>query len=1108
MTDRWIWEDSTWLRTDDFLPEITIFARNYDEPTVTKTFTITDFRPYFYCPAEAAFHPREVTQVDTKTILDAKGRKIRKVFVRLPSDVAAARKSYDWTVEADIQFDFRYMLDTEVSYAFSFDEHNHIVPATIPKALLPRICFFDIEVRSPPTQFPKPSEAKWPIVSIQCMDSYTGSITIFTNGVPQLESDQVACGSEGELLREFMTYLQRTDPDVLTGWNTNGFDIPYIVNRAKNIKVKLNRMTRLPLGYNKPVAEIRQDRPADTPEEEKKKKRRKEEWFVRCTGRQLLDMLDAFKKFWKAEGELDSYTLKSIARNPDVMGDDVYVYEEQGSNMDKLFKEERWEDFLSYCRSDVIALDKIDKRIKLIDFYENLRMMCGIKLEDTMKNSRMIESLLFRDPIMKPMPTRRYDVVGDSYEGALVLTPDVGVFNNVAVYDLNALYPNIIIAFDLSPDIDHVIPRVIKYVLDERIRLKTLIKEGKAEEADKKKEVVLKFIANSFYGVLGWDKFRCYDPEIAAFITRTGREINEYLQGLAKDLGLIPIYGDSVSPTTPILVKRNDHIHILPIDHCQPGDLTFNGEWVPIKHVIRKPLRKQMYHISTGHGNVVCTSDHSLIKDGKEVRPIDLDEGDAIDHIGFPPQTYVEEGDISEDIAWITGLFLAEGSKFNTHQYVINNQDTDLLTECAERIYRMTGKEVRISDYMESSNCHRISYLPSPIGEFLSDCYVENTWHQGTSRPYQTTGYKIVPAYILNGNHAVQQAFFDGYYAGDGSKVSHRAIDSKNECLALGLHYIAEKLGQKTRCCVHKKSLSWGLRFPAGNARKDYNTINDIIAIVPERLWFNHVVDLEINDDSHTFASGKILLHNTDSVFVRGVESVEQGIAVQEYFNTKLRDEWTPNHKARVAPQLKFEELFDSILFKASSTNLEESAKKRYAGHVIFADGKPADRLLYKGIEARRSDQAELTKSTLLAFLDLVLTKNDYDAAIALVQAAHTSVHSGTAPLLDISIPQGVTDMEKNSPRVRGVLLAEELFGTPYTGGEKPRLLYTRGNHDAICLYDGIPIDQVPLKVRIDYPLMAEKIITKKMESYVLALGKNLRHILEGQQTLSSTWFE
>ena len=407
-----------------------------------------------------------------------------------------------------------------------------------------------------------------------------------------------------------------------------------------------------------------------------------------------------------------------------------------------------------------------------------------------MKNSRMIESLLFRDPIMKPMPTRRYDVVGESYEGALVITPKVGVFHNVAVYDLNALYPNIIIAFDLSPDIDHVIPRVIKYVLDERIRLKKLIKDGLAEEADKKKEVVLKFIANSFYGVLGWDKFRCYDPEIAAFITRTGREINEYLQGLAQDLGLVVTYGD------------------------------------------------------------------------------------------------------------------------------------------------------------------------------------------------------------------------------------------------------------------------------------------------------------------------------TDSIFVQGVDTVEYGITVQDHLNEKLRNEWTPAHNARVAPQLKFEELFDSLLFKASSTNLEESAKKRYAGHVIFADGKPADKLMYKGIEARRSDQAELTKSVLLSFLNLVLITNDYDTAIELVKQAYESVRTGTANLLDISIPQGITDMEKNSPRVRGVLFAEELFGTPYTGGEKPRLLYTRGNHDAICLYDGIPIDQVPIKVRIDYPLMAEKIITKKMESYVLALGVNLRHILEGQQTLSSTWFE
>lgn len=1090
-----------WIRTDDFLPEIVINARNYDDPFITKKFTFSDFRPYFYVPAEAAYHPKEVTQVDGSIILDAKGRKIRKVFTRLPSDVQNARKSYEWTDEGDIPFDFRFMLDHKITYAFSIDETGHPYGIEVLMALPPRICYLDIEVSSPPKDFPKQDVTKFPVVMIQVGDSYTDEVKLITFQIPQVADDQIACGSEPELLAELMKYIQRIDPDVITGWNSNDFDIPYLMNRASKIHVTLNKLTR---GYGKPRCEFRQGMPDDTPEQAKK---RKGEWQVRCPGRQLVDMLVAFKKFWKAVGELDSYTLKAVVRNPDVMEEDVFPYEEQGSHIEQLINEKRWEELLEYGRNDVLALKKIDRKTKLFDFYENLRMMCGVKLEETMKNSKMIESLLFRDHVMKPMPSRRYDIKSEGYEGALVLEPRIGVHKSVGVFDLAALYPTIIIAFDLSPDIDHVIPRVIRTVLDERERLRALKKAGLADEATKKKETVLKFIANSFYGVLGWDKFRLYDPEIAAFITRTGREINQYLQGKAMDMGLESIYGDSVSPSTPIIIKRNDRIHILPIDHCTPGDLTYNGEWVPIKHVIKKPLRKQMYHVTTGHGNVVCTCDHSLIRDGKEVCPQDLDVEDYIDHINFPTITHVEEGYIDEDIAWVTGLFLAEGSRFGSRQFVINNQDTTLLEECADRIERVCGQRVRISDYMSSSNCHRISYVPTPISNYLSDCYVENTWHIGTPKPYQTTGYKVVPSYILNANNDIMKAFMRGYYAGDGSKVSHAAIDSKNECLAMGLHYVAEKTGLKVRCCVHKKSLSWGLRFPKGEIRRDRKLIKDLIQIPGERLWFNHVVDLEIDDSSHTFATGKILLHNTDSIFVLGVKDPTHGLFLQDYFNAKLRKEWTPEHKAAVAPQLKFEEWFRTILFKPSSTNLEESAKKRYAGHVTWVEGKVVDELMYKGIEVRRSDQSEYTKRTLLEFLNIVLREDNYDKAIKYAENAYLSVRNGSISLLDISIPQGISNMEAVSPRVRGVLLAEEIFQIPYAGGAKPRLIYLRGNHDAICLYDGIPVEEVASKVRIDYTLMAEKIIFKKLESYVLALGVDLRRIIDGQQDLT-TWFE
>jgi len=359
------------------------------------------------------------------------------------------------------------------------------------------------------------------------MDSYTKDITIFTYGVPQVADDQVACKTEQEMLRAFANYVTKLNPDLLSGWYTNTYDLPYIIQRAFKLNVQIKGICRTQRSpYARQVGK---------------------DWQIRVPGRQCLDMLVAFKKYYAPQGGLDAYDLKSVVANKGVIGDRAFSYTDYGDKIVRLFEAQEWDTFLQYCRNDVIALDIIDNGLKLIEFYEYLRMIAGVKIEETMMNSRVIESLLMRNGI-KPMPTKNYAIQDkESFEGAIVLSPPAGIHNNAGVIDLAALYPNIIVGFNVSPDVDGVVPHVIKTVMEEREKLRALKLAGKADDVTKNKEVVLKYLANSFYGVIGWDRFRLYNKEQAAFVTKTGRELNVYLQEVAHARGYEVIYGDTDS---------------------------------------------------------------------------------------------------------------------------------------------------------------------------------------------------------------------------------------------------------------------------------------------------------------------------------------------------------------------------------------------------------------------------------------------------------------------------------------------------------------------------------------------------------------------------------
>lgn len=767
----YVWTDSLWVK-DNNTPVVILYGRDYSDRNRTVKTLIRGFRPYFYVPATVAGGTRAAIttvngyripyETDTTVHTDALGRSVRKVFVNLPSDVPKIRDNFEWTDEADILFDKRLLTDWGIQYAYHVDEGGTVSPAEVTEPLLPRVAWFDIEVLGDPGEIPSPNAPKHPIVSIQVMDSYTKEITIFTYGVPEVATDQTWCRSEQELLRKFADYIQELDPDVLSGWYCNGFDLPYVINRAAHLGVDIKGLCRT---YTDPSC----------------KPTAGQKWFIKVPGRQCFDLLDAFKKYYAPRGQLAAYDLKSVISNIEVMEEAAFRYEDYGPHIQRLFDTHDWQTFLQYCRYDVIALDTIDTKLQLVGFYDHLRMIAGVKLEETLMNSRVIESLIMRAGI-KPMPTKSHkDVPNSGFEGALVLTPPVGIHSNVGVVDLTALYPNIMVGFNISPDVDGVIPRTLRIIMEERDKLRRLKMEGKADSVMKNKETVLKYLANSFYGVIGWPKFRLYNQEQAAQVTRTGRELNEYLQRISRDYGLTPIYGD------------------------------------------------------------------------------------------------------------------------------------------------------------------------------------------------------------------------------------------------------------------------------------------------------------------------------TDSVFIKEVQSPDEGLLFAQYCNDRLA-EWSTEKGSAVLFTLKFEKLYRRILFKRAVTG--EVAKKRYAGHLIWKDGQPTDKLDFTGIELKRSDQAHVTKGLLESFLKDLLLKDSPDAAILSVRTTIKSILDGKTSIHDVSIPKGVNDIEGNNPWARGIRYHTELFGTTIPQGIKPRLIYIKGDHKELCIYDDMDSNLIMSKVTVDWPVCVQKTIEKKLRTFIESIGMLWDQVIEGQRTL------
>ena len=345
------------------------------------------------------------------------------------------RECRDFVKQYEDVENFKVYGNTRYQYCFIADEFPNSVEWDIS---LIKVANIDIEVGSPPEGgFPEPDHANGPLTAITV--KMNGRFTTFGCGDYNNTNDNVEyfkCYDEFDLIRKFTGWWQSDYPDVITGWNVQNFDIPYLVNRISKL-----------LGENEAKKlspwNVINDKMVDLGMNRKIKS-------YSILGIATLDLLDLYQRYAPDGKSQESYKLDNIGHEE--LGERKLSYEEYG-NLHNLYLE-NYQKFIDYNIKDVDLVDRIDDKNKLIELALTLSYDNKCNYEDVFAQVRMWDVICFHHLKSKNVvvpPIERHEKEA-AYVGAYVKDPLVGFHNWVASFDVNSEYPSVIMGSNISPE--------------------------------------------------------------------------------------------------------------------------------------------------------------------------------------------------------------------------------------------------------------------------------------------------------------------------------------------------------------------------------------------------------------------------------------------------------------------------------------------------------------------------------------------------------------------------------------------------------------------------------------------------------------------------------
>ena len=415
------------------------------------------------------------------------------------------------------------------------------------------------------------------LLSFSTKDIITFGVGPFTNTDPKVK--YVQCVDEYDLLQKFLAHWHSNIPEIVTGWNCQLYDIPYLAKRITRILGEKPCKTLSPWGLVTNEEIFLQGRP---------------HLVYDIGGVTVLDYLDLYKKFtYKAQ---ESYRLDYISSVE--LGQKKLDHSEYDTFKD--FYTNGWQKFVEYNIIDVKLVDALEEKMKLVELAVTMAYDAKVNFTDVFYQVRMWDMIIYNDLKKKniAIPPKEDEDKSDKYAGAYVKEPKPGVYEWVVSFDLNSLYPHLIMQYNISPEtlleeryrgvsVDKLLneevdlsglkdvtvcpngavfttkkrgflPKLMDKIYSERVIFKKKMIQAKKDYEKKPSKALEREISrcnniqmakkiqlNSAYGAIGNNYFRYYKLANAEAITLGGQfsirwienKMNKYMNNVLKTTG-------------------------------------------------------------------------------------------------------------------------------------------------------------------------------------------------------------------------------------------------------------------------------------------------------------------------------------------------------------------------------------------------------------------------------------------------------------------------------------------------------------------------------------------------------------------------------------------